>query len=99
MQYFRNYYQQSTIDHKGKKILCFLRSNHIDDASAHMIRNLTFHKSHLIRIAKTLPFGFSMLYARGQRTEPKKTCHFQISMKIETQVMMGLLSQVCETHG
>jgi len=96
---FQQHYQQSHIDHKRKKISCFLRSYHIDDANAHMTRNLTFRKSYLIHIAKTLPFGFSMLYEGGQKTEPKKTCHFQISMKIETQVMLGLPSQVCETHG
>lgn len=48
--------------------------------------------------AMTLLFCFSMLSTEGQMTEPKQTSRLQISMRIQTELTLDFLYQVCEIH-
>lgn len=55
-------------------------------------------KPYQIHTAKTLLFYFLMQKSEGQMIEPKQTSHLQISMKVETELILGFLFEVCEIH-
>lgn len=53
--------------------------------------------TYLIRNAMTLLFYFLLQLAEDQMKEPEQTCHLQISMKVETHLILGSPSQEYET--